>query len=333
MSLMTRTRTFLIASFCLVAAGVVAAVAARGTDAARSGLLPAEASILPADASLVVGVDVARLVSSPLYQRLIQTPGFNPPDVWTELQQHAGLRPEHDFRQFILAAEGRTNGAVLGLLLGSFERSRLDRALGGVASLTRRERKGRTMWITKPTPAQKESALAVLEDGLLVAGTVDAVGAALERRSEGGQGLLGNAPLLALVQQVKPSATVWACGNQGLFAATVNVSPAAAGWNIPSLKTVVASADLAPDLDAVVQADSDDDASAKTMSGMLQGMLGLLTMQAGTRTELKELVSGIDVRQTGAQVNVRAHLRYDTLFKLLATPPPPATPTTARPSK
>jgi hypothetical protein len=320
---MTRARSVVVFSWALAAAGVVA-IAARGLEPPRPGLLPAEASLLPRESGLVAAIDLKRLVASPAYERAAQAPGFVPPPVWNELRSH-GLKPERDLRQVIVAAEGRAGGAALALVLGSFERKTLERAFAEEKStLTRRERKGRTLWITRATPEQKETALAVLADGVLLGGTVDGVTAALDRRAEDTPGILANAGLMALVQQVKPGSTLWLCADQSAFAAAANIAPAAGGWSIPSVKSIVANMDLAPEIEGKVRAETADEPAAKAMAGMLQGMLGLLSMQAGQRPEIRDLVSGLDIRQEGARVQLTVHVRYDTLNRLVppAAPPP-----------
>jgi hypothetical protein len=325
---MTRARTVVLAAVSLVVAGVLLAVAARSADT-RPVLLPPEAAVLPMDASFVAAIDLTRVIASPLFERITRNPEFRPPAVWAELQRNAGLTPERDFRQIVVAGQSGDKGTAVALLLGTFERKRLAHALGASPMFKGREYKGQTLWIAPPSPKQpKESAFAVIGDGALVLGPTEAVTAALDRQAAHAPGLLGNAGILALVQQVKPGSAFWMCGDQGVMAAAANVSPAAGGFSMPSVRSLVASGDVTPDLSLLVVAETPDAPAAKAMAGTLEAIVGLLALQ-GDRPELKELIAGLDVSHEGTRVRVSARARYDTLEKLMARPTPSPAPTAA----
>lgn len=328
---MSRARTVFFVSVVVVASAV-AGLAARGAGVPRSPLLPAEAAVLPADASFVAGLDVSRFVASPLYERVTHHPGYNPPDVWKNLQRDAGLTPERDFRQLLVAGSGAPQGDAVAIVVGTFERRRVEHALGAAPGLAGHDYKGRTLWVMASTPTRKESALAVIADGLIVAGTPDAVRAALDRHASHAPGLLSNAALLALVQHVPPEPAFWMCGDQGVMAAAATVAPGAGGWNMPSLKSVVASGRLSPAIAIQIIAETADAASAKSTAGMLQGFAGLFMMQAAQKPELGELLKGFEVSNEGARVTIAFHAAYDALERLMATATAAPKPSAAAPS-
>src|SRR5262245_14068648 len=119
--LMTRARNAVLASLVLLAGGMAATMAVRSATDTRPALLPPEAAILPADAGFVAGVDVARLLASPLYEKSLKDPSFRRPAEWAELQRVAGIT-EKDFRQIVVAGEAGEKGAAVALVLGTFER-------------------------------------------------------------------------------------------------------------------------------------------------------------------------------------------------------------------
>jgi hypothetical protein len=338
---MTRARNAVLASLVFLAGGMAATMAVRSANDTRPALLPAEAAILPPDAGFVAGIDVTRLLASPLYQKALKDPSFHPPAEWTELQRAAGIT-EKDFRQVVVAGEGREKGAAVALVLGTFERKKLEAGLAGMRDMKSRDYNGRKLWIAPPpaqTPAPRatlaaptvkptESAFTVLADGVLVVGPPDSVTAALDRQAAKAPGLLGNAAMLALVQQVRPGSAFWLCGNETVLAAAANVAPTG-GFNVPTLRSLVASGDVLPDLSLQVVAEAADAAAAKTLAGMLQAVTGLIAMQ-GDKPELKELVSGLEVVNEGNQVRISARARYETLEKLAARPTP--APVTPRPA-
>jgi hypothetical protein len=335
---MTRARNVVLASLVVLASGLAATMAVRSATDPRPALLPAEASILPADSGFVAGIDVARLLASPLYEKALKDPSFRPPAEWSELQRVAGIT-EKDFRQIVVAGEAGGKGSAVALVLGTFERKRLETGLAAMKDMKGRDYKGRKLWIAPPkapvagaapaTPAAKptESAFTVLSDGVMVVGPTESVTAALDRSAAKTPGLLGNAAMLALVQQVRPGSAFWMCGNESVLSAAASVAPAAGGFNLPTLRSIVASGDVLPDLSLQLVAEAADAAAAKTLAGMLQAVTGLLAMQ-GDKPELKELVAGLDVVNEGTQVRVSARARYETLEKLSARP----TPATPRPA-
>jgi hypothetical protein len=333
---MTRARNAVLASLVLVVGGMAATMAARSaTTETRPALLPPEAAIFPSNAGFVAGLDVARFIASPLYTKVTKDPSFHQPPEWLELQRVAGIT-EKDFRQIVVAGDASEKGTAVVLVLGTFQRKKLEAGLAAMKDLKGRDYKGRQLWIAPPsrppvpaagTPAARptppvESAFTVLNDGVLVLGPTESVTAALDRQAAKAPGLLGNAAMLALVQQVRPGSAFWLCGNETVLAAAANVAPTG-GFNIPTLRSLVASGDVLPDLSLQVVAEAADAAAAKTLAGMLQAVTGIIAMQ-GDKPELKELVSGLDVVNEGNQVRINARARYETLEKLAARPVPTA---------
>jgi hypothetical protein len=336
---MIRRRTALVVSLLLAAVVGAALLAPRTAATTRATLLPPEAALLPPDASFVLGLDLARFLASPFYLRYgaaaaRPTPGApaTPFDPWADLAKRAGLKPERDLRQIIAAGDGSPNGTVIGVLLGKFEASPLEKALGQTAGIRRREHKEGTIWIVPASPGagKTDTGFAVVDDGVAVAGPPDAVGLALERRARKSNGLLGNAALMALVERAQPNATFWLCGDSSTLAAATNAVPGAGGISLPALKSFVVSGDLIPDVSALIIGEAADEQSAKNVADMAQGILALVAMQGAQKPELRDLATGLTIAAEGPQVKIGARLKYDTLEKLMATPtarlPTPPTP-------
>jgi hypothetical protein len=328
-------RTALVVSLALLAVAAGVLLAPRTAATTQPTLLPPEAALLPPDASFVLGVDLARFTTSPLYLKYgaaaRPTPGptANPFDIWTDLARRAGLKPERDLHRVIAAGDSRPGGAVVGVLLGKFESGPLEKAIARTAGVRRREHEQATIWIVPggPQAGSTDTGFAVVSDGVVVTGPPDSVGLALDRRARGSRGLLGNTALLALVERAQPTATFWLCGDASMLATATNAVPGAGGISFPALKSLVVSGDLIPDLSAVIVGETADESSAKNLADLAQGLLAIAKLQQ--KPGLSEFASALTIAHEGPQVRVGARVAYDTLEKLMATPrpAPPSRPT------
>lgn len=335
-----RGRRALVLSMVVVAVGVLTAVAAYYLDPSRGtvGPMPGVGLALPAETRVVTGLDVQRLVHSPVYQRFFS--GANRPQAFTELQARTGLRAERDVQEVLLssqAREGRT-GAVA-IVSGTFDRQRVVRAVEGQRGMSTRTHEGRALYVFHPDGAPS-SALAFLEDDVLALGTEAEVEQAVTGYVRGTGGLRGNAELLALVQSIKPGATVWSAGDETLLSRLPSALPSAGGlpaMTLPGLKSVVFTGDLEPAVafEAVIQ--TRDEKSAQQIAGMAGMIIGLARMQGGQRPEMQQLASAITVTTDQSRVRLNGSFSDDLLAALQksqgqrgagpgTTPGPPAPP-------
>ena len=320
---MSRGRLILFSASFLTVLGLAAKAALPPAPAPFA--LPAQASVLPPKASFVAGVDFQRLVASTAYQRFKRESTITGrEDAMAEMQKRTGLDPERDIRSFIVASDSA--GSSLSLVLGSFERAKVETALGATAGFSSREHAGRKIWKSDASTAgQKDYAAAVLGDGALILGTSAEVEAGLDRQSSKAAGLTTNAGMLALLARVEPGATFWLAGDQGLASAAGSLAPQATGM-VPSMKSLVMSGDLDPEIRASIIAEAADDTAARNMAEMVRAVIGMVGMQAAQRPELRELTSGIQIAQQGPEVKISARVSHDTLSRLQARPTPSPAP-------
>jgi hypothetical protein len=318
---MTRARAIVVVSLALVTAGVAVALAARLGESGKESLLPPEAAWLPPDAAFVMGVDVARVTASPLYQRIIKN-SPKPPEVWKE-GYLAGIDPARDVQQVVLAGDGKPDGAGVAIVLGRFESKKLEGALAATAGVSKLEYQGRTVFVTKgEKPGAKDTAISILGEGALIAGPVSSVTAAFDRRKRKTPGLPSKLSLVSLVQQVHPGSVFWMCGDQSLLSAATNMAPGVGSWTFPSLKTIVLSGNVDPDLSATIVGETADEKTAKELSEMMQGLLALFSMQGSRQPGLADFASAFQITHEGTRVRVAARLSYDTIEKLQPRPRP-----------
>jgi hypothetical protein len=319
---MIRSAVFVVSLSSLASLGVMAAVPPPPPFA-----LPPQASILPAKASFVAGIDFQRLMASTAYQRFKReatSASQGQKDALAEMEKRTGLNPERDIHMFIVASDSA--GASLSLVLGQFERAKVDAALGATAGMSSREHAGRKIWKSDASAVgQKDYAAAVLGDGALIMGTSADVEAGLDRQTSKAPGLTGNTTMAALLARIEPGATFWLAGDQGLASAAGAIAPQSAGM-MPSMKSLVMSGELDPDVRASIIAEAADDTGAKNMADTVRALIAMVAMGATQKPELSDLVSGIRISQQGPEVRLSARVSHDTLARLQVRPTPSPTP-------
>ena len=190
---MSRSRLVVFISMVVVGLGSLAAVGALYLDPARAavGPLPAEGLLFPADVRFVIGVDVKRLMSSPLYRRFKAQAR---PDALRDLEEKTGINPERDVDQVLIA--GRAVGGAergLAVVIGSFDTYKLGRSIevSPKAKAIGRNFEGFTEYVFDEVGTESK-AVVLLDRQALVIGSQAAVEAAVSSRARGATPLLSN---------------------------------------------------------------------------------------------------------------------------------------------
>ena len=314
-----RGRRTLALSMAVVAAGVMTAVAAYYLDPGRGtvGPMPGVGLALPAATRMVSGLDVRRLVKSPVYRLFFRSGGARP-QAFTELQARTGLNLERDVDHVILSAQaqdGRTG--TVAIVSGAFDRQKVAAAVLRQPNIATRTHEGRPLYVFHADGAPP-SALAFLEDDVLALGTEAEVEQTVTGYVRGTGGLKG-APLLALVESVRPGSAVWSVGDETLLGQLSGALPAAGGlpgMTLPGLRSVVFSAEVDPavSFEAIVQ--TADEKAAQQIAGMASLIQGMASMQGGQRPEMKQLASSISVTTEKSSVRVNGRLSDELLEAL-----------------
>jgi len=339
---MTRSRLVVVASFTVVSLGVAAALGALLLDPARAavGPLPAEGLALPAGTRFVMGVDLPRFVASPLYQKLAAKETAHRMEALREFEERTGVNPERDVEQVLVAGSktDKGNDEVVALFLGRFDRYKLGRAIETEKKdVTWKDHHGTNVYLFSESELQGKGgsprkgrhgsgAMAFLDDRSIVIGAQAAVEAVVANRAEGTASLKSNAALTGLLEQVKPGSTFWMVGDRTLLAHLPSSIPSpggAAGSSIdlPSLKSLVVSGDLDPQVSLHLTGEAADEAAATQLADVVRGLTALMALQAGQRPQLKELASAIGVTTEATRVHVEARIPYALIDSLVPAPP------------
>jgi len=334
---MAHSRRVIILSVSIVAAGVVAALGAFVLDPARAavGPLAAEALALPASAHSLVGIDVKLFTGSPFYRKYARSGGPSRPDAFAKLEEETGINPERDLDSIVIADLGG-KGAKVVWVKGRFDHYKLGRAI--------ETQKSGVSWTKGPGDVtvyqfalggpDGAAALAFLDDDTLVMGSARAVEDTLDNRAQGRAALRSNTALSELLTRVKPGSTFWMVGDQSLLARMPTSLPAPSGaghegapsgsLTLPTLRALVVTGDLDPEVALVITGEAADEAGAKNLGDVVRGLLAFASLQANQKPELRELASAVSVTTERNEVHVNARFPYalfDALNAKKSVPP------------
>jgi len=304
--------------------GVVAGLSALYLGPARAavGSLPSQALVLPADARFVMGFDVKRLVASPLYARLPEPHRLT---MFREMEETIGLNPERDLEQIVVAGKGGADaGPATTVVIGTFDRQKLGRAVETQKKehVTWRSVEGTTVYfIDEGKP--RGTAAAFLYDRSIVMGSAENVLAAVTGRAQRSPGLRANATLAPLLERIKPGSAFWMVGDQNLLSNLPMTVPGAGDtqMTLPSLQSLSVTGELDPLIAVTITGEAVDGAAAKSLADGVRGLVGLVTLQAASKPELKDLASAITVATDENRVLVNARIPYETLDALTSHRP------------
>jgi hypothetical protein len=311
------------ASSIVVSLGVVGALGALYLDPARAavGPLPAEGLSLPADSRFVMGLDVRRFVGSPFYEKFGRSEETGRPRAFAELEEKTGLNPERDIDNIYVAGSGpaQRGGDGVVLVTGRFDRGRIATAIETQKKGTAKKYQGVSMYVfSEGRSGRGTGAVALLDDTALVFGSQQSVEKTIATRVNGDPGLKGNAPLLALLESVKPGSTFWVVGDQSVMDQMPGQipGPGGAGLSVPPLKSVVVTGDLDPVVSLDVTGEAAAETAARNLADVVRGMIAFASLQAGQKPEVKELASGINVTTEAARVRITGRFDYEALDAL-----------------
>jgi hypothetical protein len=347
---MTRSRGLLYSLLGISAVGLALATGAFFTGSARAavGPLPSEGLALPSDSSFVMGLDVKRFVASPFYTRYASKDAKARPEAFRDLEARTGLNPERDVDQIIIAGS-HANKAGAAIVFGRFDRTRVQQAVESThkGKATWKNQSGTTIYLFDEGK-KSAGAMAFLGDNVLVLGSQTSVESVAANHASGGKGIASNAPLMKLVEGVKPGSTFWMAGDQSLLASLdtgfgrhhpaggSGLEPAAisadaavralqagpAGpWQsplagLPPLKSIVVTGDLDPIVSFQAAGEVADEAAAKNLADVIRGFLALAALQAQQKPELKELSTAVSVTQDAQRVLVNGRFPYELIDSL-----------------
>lgn len=280
---------------------LMALTACNSAETGRTTIDSTLASLVPPDATMLAGLRMADIRATPLYQKMLARKHLDRLD---EFARQTGFDPRRDVRELLVASNGKDS---LVAALGTFN----VRAFEG---MTRSTYKGFTLY------TRDRGAVALIDHSTAIAGTLESVHAALDRRGAGGGS--GPAELLARARQIPPENQVWSVSNgfDNLLTGRIPESGNAAnvGRILRSLENTTAAADLRAGLNGYLNGLCRTDADAKNLGDAARGLVGLGRLSVPEKQpELLRLWDGIKVDQQQRTVKITVAIPQDLIDKLI----------------
>jgi hypothetical protein len=305
-----RTRYFVVTAAAILAVGLTTGLVASymGLPVAFSSAAgPDELQYVPADASVVAYANVREIMDSDFRERFRQfEPDTHERD---EFQEKTGVNIDKDINSVIAAllAGDLANSPHKNLLLlarGRFDQARLEALAlehgGKVEDYATAE--GAKRLITHvDDQGSADMAIGFLEGDLIAIGGYDAIKKALDAK-QGRNVVSVNGDLMNQISQIDAS-NAWAVGRFDAIADQAQL-PSEVRSYIPAIQWFSAATHINGGVSGVFKAEARDEESAKNLRDVLNGLVALAKMQAGSKPELKTIVDSLQLSGDGKNIAV-----------------------------
>lgn len=280
---------------------LMALTACNSAETGRTTVDSTLAALVPADATMLAGLRMADIRATPLYQKMLARKHLDRLD---EFARQTGFDPRRDVRELLLASNGKDSIVAA---RGTFN----VRAFEG---MTRSTYKGFALY------TRDRGGVALIDNSTAIAGTLEAVHAALDRRAGGDRS--GPTELLARAREIPPENQVWSVSNgfDNLLTGRIPESGNAAnvGRILRSLENTTAAADVRAGLNGYLNGQCRTDADAKNLGDAARGLVGLGRLSVPEKQpELLRLWDGIKVDQQQRTVKITVAIPQDLIDKLI----------------
>jgi hypothetical protein len=320
------TRLFLVISGSILVVGLGTGLVAAYVGGGLQNLTligspgPDELAYISPDTRMVAFANVREIMDSELHEKLR---GLQPRSGQglAAFEAQTGVDVTRDVDYVLAAGFGgapdmagqgqRQGGPPLVMVRGRFDAVRIEglvRSKGGVVE----EYKG----IRLVTHADNgmAGALAFLEPGLLAMGGAAAVKTAIDTQQGHLASVTGNKELMRLVREGSDG-NVWAVARFDAIAP--GRLPAEVAGRLPAINWVTMTGHVNGGIQASLRAETGNDAAAKNLRDMIQGILALAKMQTGTHAGFADVVNSIELGGDGKNVSLSMSLPVQAIDLLV----------------
>jgi hypothetical protein len=335
--------------FVLVSGGILVAGLGTGLVAAYVGGFqnlsilgssgPGELSYLPASSKVVAFANVREIMDSELHQKLRDLAPRNDNGL-SRFEEETGVDVTRDV-DYVLAAlggeaSGTTNpGEPLIVARGRFDTVRIEGLVRSNGGTVEDYRGVRLLAIANPSgdAGSMRGALAFVEPGLIAMGADTAVRRAIDAQKGDVPNASSNADIVRLVKTADEG-NAWVVAKFDALSSGGQIPPEVL-QKLPAINWLTLTGHVNGGLRAAVRAEAKDDAAAKNLRDVLQGILALARLQTGQNNEFAALTNSIELGGDGNTVSLGLSVPMELVDKLIALraaaaalqpPPPPAVP-------
>jgi len=292
---------------------VMSASLLHGADAALLNLL------MP-DAKVVAGVNVDQSVSSPFGQFLLAQLPTNDPGL-AKLMAATGFDPRRDLHEILTGTDGQQHGLVLAR--GNFDAARIFAAAQAAGGQTVETYSGVQILTGKKT--SHPHGLAILGDSIAIAGDLDSVHGAIDRRSAAST--LIEPALASQVEQLSGSFDAWSVS---ILPLSTLASHIGSGGNLNDLlnsallKTIQQTGGgvkFGDTIQVSAQAVSNSSQNATALADVLRFLANMVQVNApaSSSAALGALLQNLSVQADGNTVNLTLTIPEKQLEDLVRT--------------
>lgn len=317
-----RTRLFLMGSATVVMVGLgVGLVAYYGGLSIAADDSVEELAYVPAEATMVAYADVQAIMRSELRKHMramVPTQGRGQ----DAFREETGIDLESDVDRLVASSVGERgatddSGQSLAIVSGRFDTARIEGAARQRGATTE-EYKGIRLITSPAEHGGRTGAVAFVKPGMVVVGSALGVKRAIDTRASG-RGIASNTAMMQRIAEAKAGANVWAVGRADGLGSTLGGRgqlPGGLPAQLPALEWFAASGHFNGGLTATLRTEARDDAAAKNLRDVIQGMVGLGRLQAGQHPGLEALLSSLQLGGSGKLVTLSFAVPGELLEKL-----------------
>jgi hypothetical protein len=292
---------------------------------------PGELAYVPPDARAVAYANIREIMDSELHQKVRTLHQSRSDDGLARFEAETGvdMTRDVDYVVAVLGGAGATSaderpGPPLVMARGRFDEVRVEglvRSKGGAVE----DYKGQRLFTYKDAQNQTGThtavALTFLEPGLVAMGADSAVRAAIDVRTGAAPSVTGNEELMRLVKEAHAGGNAWAVAKFDELTRGGQV-PSDMLQRLPAINWVTVTGHVNGGVRAAVRAETRDEAAAKNLRDVLQGILALARLQTGQRADLAAVVNSIELGGEGNNVSLAFSVPIEAIDQLagLATP-------------
>lgn len=292
----------------LTALAVCLALAGCGPrQSASLHVSPALEALVPSDTVVVLGVNLASLRDTTIYQKLLTRVPLPQLDRFT---QQTGLDPRKDLSEILLGSNGKS---ALLLVRGKFRITDLEARFksNGVTPATY---KGHALF------GDDRAAVTFLDDSTAAAGTPAEIHSLLDQPAGSGRGL--PAPLRDLLRTLPAADQVYAALTGGIENLNLPLPSEGNLGNIMhalrSVQSATLGMNLSKGIDAIAVVNCNTERDAKFVHDLVRGLVGFGRLNTpDNQPDLLKLYDAIQVTQLQAQAKVTADVPQELADKFL----------------
>ncbi len=262
---------------------------------------------IPPATKVLAGVQIAKLETTPLYTT--HKDQLDLPQL-SAFAERTGLDPTRDLSEILIAWDGKQ---ALAMARGNFSQSKFEPKLKSLGARPLRYQKY-TLF------GDDRNSLVFIRDGLALAGSSDAVRAAVDQRERDQAGVPGD--LQAQLDNIPNSDQIWVVSS-GALPTTGIPMRSEIDSALSNIVGYVRSTATGIGVDTGIHLESDltciSNPGAQRVRDALRGGIGLARLTTkDNQLDLLRLYDSIHVDQENAAIHVRADLPPDLANKLLA---------------